>query len=97
MFCGIGNPHEFRNTLFKYNFKIKKKIIFPDHYDLSIKELKEIKKIAKKQKLNIITTEKDFNRLDKGQKKEIQILKIKINIENLKKFKKLLFKINEKN
>ena len=37
MFCGIGNPHEFRNTLFKYNFKIEKEIIFPDHYDLSIK------------------------------------------------------------
>ena len=97
MFCGIGNPHEFRNTLLKYNFKIEKEIIFPDHYDLSIKELKEIKKIAKKEKLNIITTEKDFNRLDKNQKKGIQTLRIKLNIENLKKFKKLLFNINEKN
>ena len=95
MFCGIGNPHEFRNTLLKYNFNIEKEIVFPDHYNLSIKELNEIKKIAKKEKLNIITTEKDFQRLNKNQKKEIQTLKIKLNIKNLNKFKKLLFKINE--
>ncbi len=27
-FCGIGNPHEFENTLKKFKFKIKKKIYF---------------------------------------------------------------------
>ena len=32
MFCGIGNPHEFENTLIKYKFNICKKIIFPDHH-----------------------------------------------------------------
>ncbi len=28
MFCGIGNPEEFENTLKKYNFKVKKKNYF---------------------------------------------------------------------
>jgi len=31
IFSGIGNPHEFENSLLKSKFKIEKKIIFPDH------------------------------------------------------------------
>ena len=27
-FCGIGNPHEFENTLKKFKFKIIRKIYF---------------------------------------------------------------------
>ena len=50
MFCGIGNPKEFENSLSKHNFKIKKKIIFPDHYKISSNELKSIKRISKKNK-----------------------------------------------
>ena len=34
MFCGIGNPHEFEKTLLKNKFKIKYKIIYPDHYKI---------------------------------------------------------------
>ena len=33
MFSGIGNPIEFEKPLKKFRFKIKKKIIFPDHYN----------------------------------------------------------------
>ena len=61
LFCGIGNPHEFQNTLKKYKFKIKRKIIYPDHYKISYNEIKKIKTLAKKENLNIITTEKDFS------------------------------------
>ena len=91
MFCGIGNPQDFENTLLKYKFKIRKKIIYPDHYKIPNKEIKNIKKIAKKEKLNIITTEKDFLRLDNIQKKGIQCLRIKLKIKNLNKLKKILF------
>ncbi len=97
MFCGIGNPHEFENTLSNHNFKIKKKIIFPDHYKISISEINKIKKIAKKEKLNIITTEKDYYRLNKKQKKNIKFLRIKLEIKDITQLKKILFNINEKN
>ncbi len=90
MFCGIGNPQEFGNTLNKYKFKIKKKIIFPDHYNISDEQIKNIKKIAKKNKLNIITTEKDFLRLKKYNRKNIKFLKVDLNIKKLFEFKKLL-------
>ena len=94
--CGIGNPHEFENTLLRYKFKIKKKYIYPDHHKIPDKEINNIKYLAKKEKLNIITTEKDYFRLNKKHKKNIKVLKVKLKIENLNEFKKILFNINEK-
>ena len=89
-FCGIGNPHEFENTLKKFKFKIKEKLIFPDHYDISDKLIDNIKDIANKNMLKIITTEKDFLRLSKKQQKGINFLKVKLKIQNISELKKFL-------
>ena len=97
MFCGIGNPHEFKKTLLINNFKIKKEIIYPDHHKIENNEILRIKKIAKDNKLDIITTEKDYFRLNKKQKKDIKSLKIKLKINNIHKLQKILFNINEQN
>ncbi len=96
-FCGIGNPHEFEKTLLKYKFKIKRKIIYADHYQIPDQDIKEIKKIAKKEKLNIITTEKDYCRLRTNQRKGVKVLKVKLKIYNLNKLKKILLNANKKN
>ena len=93
MFCGIGNPHEFENTLSKFKFKIKRKFIYPDHYQIPDYEINKIKKLAKKEGLDIITTEKDYLRLHKKQKKNITFLKTKLKINNLNKLKKILLNI----
>ena len=92
MFSGIGNPLEFEKTLKKYNFKIKKKITFPDHYSYTNSDVKNINKIAKSNKLKIVTSEKDYNRLSKSQRKNIQYLKIELKIENEIQFKNFLIK-----
>ena len=90
MFCGIGNPHEFEQTLIKYKFNVSKKIIFPDHHKLTNIDLKKLKDIAKKENLILLTTEKDFFRLDKIQRKNIKYLKIKLEINNKINLKKIL-------
>ena len=90
MFSGIGNPHEFEKTLKKYKFKISRKILFPDHYEFNDREISKIKNIAKRNKLEIITTEKDYERLNNNNKKNIKYLKIELQIENLKKFSNFL-------
>ena len=90
MFCGIGNPHEFKQTLIKYKFIIHKKTIYPDHYKLSDNDLKKLKDKAKKENLILITTEKDFFRLNKTQRKNIKFLKIKLEIKDKKNLKKIL-------
>ena len=89
-FCGIGNPEEFENTLNKFKFKISKKFIFPDHYSYTNEDLDKIKKIALKNKLQIITTEKDYERLTNNNKKNIKYLKVELQIENFKKFSNFL-------
>ena len=89
-FCGIGNPEEFENTLNKYKFKISKKFIFPDHHNYTNEDLEKIKRIALKEKLEIITTEKDYKRLTNKHKKSIKFLKVELKIENFKKFKNFL-------
>ena len=93
MFCGIGNPHEFEKTLLEYKFKIKKKYIFGDHYKMSNEEINSIKKFSKKNKLQLITTEKDYLRLSPTQRIGIKYLKINIKIKNLKKFKKIISRV----
>ena len=90
MFCGIGNPHEFEKTLLKYKFDICEKIIFPDHHKLTKIELNELKDKAKKENFTIVTTEKDFFRLSKIERKNIKFLKIKLEINDKKNFKKTL-------
>ena len=89
-FCGIGNPHEFENTLKKYKFRIKEKFTFPDHYIMSDEIIDNIKNIAYRNKLKIITTEKDFLRLTKKQQKGINFLKVKLKIQNMSRLKKFL-------
>ena len=96
-FCGIGNPHEFENTLKKFNFKIRKKFIFPDHYIMSDENIYSLKNLANKNKLSIITTEKDFLRLTKKQQKDVNFLKVKLKIKNINELKKSLNKMYEKN
>ena len=90
MFCGIGNPHEFEQTLIKYKFNVSKKIIFPDHHKFSNIDLKKLNYNASRGNLTLITTEKDFFRLNKAQRKNIKFLKIKLEIKNREKLKKIL-------
>ena len=90
MFCGIGNPCEFEQTLIKYKFNICDRKIYPDHYKLTNIDLKELKDKAKKEKLTLITTEKDYFRLNKIERKNLKFLKIKLDIKDKKSFKKIL-------
>ena len=90
MFCGIGNPHEFEQTLIKYKFNICKKIIYPDHHKLTNLDLKDLKDKANNEKLILITTEKDFFRLNKIERKNIKFLKIKLDINDKKGFEKFI-------
>ena len=64
IFSAIGNPANFINILKKNDFNISKEFIFPDHYNFSDKDLEKIIDYSKKNNLKIITTEKDFCKID---------------------------------
>ena len=83
-FSGIGNPQTFLKTLKQNNLKIVKSINFPDHYNYSNENIKEIKETAKNLNAKIITTEKDYNRLNKFNAEGIEYLNIELKVLNEK-------------
>jgi tetraacyldisaccharide 4'-kinase len=92
VFAGIGNPTNFFDLLDKNNLKIIKKISFPDHYNYSIKELNNLVDYSIKNNLKIITTEKDYKRIEGYKLPEIQYLSVELKIKNKDKFEKEIIK-----
>ena len=82
IFSGIGNPDSFKETLTKHNFNIVKEIIFPDHYNYTLKDIDYIRLQAKKLDSKILTTEKDYIKIKTDSKKDINFLKIDLNIKD---------------
>ena len=87
IFSGIGNPESFKKTLVNNNFNIIKEIIFPDHYQYNSSEINNIKNLAKKLNAKIMTTEKDYVKLNPRISKGINFLEIEL---VLKKEKELI-------
>ena len=85
-FAGIGNPDNFFKLLTDNKLDLQKRVSYPDHYNFSRNELKEIISFAKKNDLELITTEKDFFRIKDLGFKEINFLPIFLKIEEKEKF-----------
>lgn len=79
-FSGIGNNEIFLDTLKKNNINIIRSFKFPDHYIFKNDDIKKIKKEAKIQNSNIITTEKDYLRISSKNRKNINFFKIELKI-----------------
>jgi len=89
-FCGIGTPENFFELLKDNNIKVKNKLIFPDHYNYSFNDIEKIKELSLKKNLKIITTEKDYVKLNKFKNIGIKIAKISLHIFKKNDFKKFL-------
>tara|TARA_B100000787_G_scaffold162790_1_gene143879 strand:- start:605 stop:1543 length:939 start_codon:yes stop_codon:yes gene_type:complete len=81
VFSGIGNPNTFENTLIKNNLKIAKHLKFPDHHKYNQRDIDEIRFKAKNLNTKILTTEKDFVKLNGNNREGIQPIKIDIMIK----------------
>jgi len=85
-FAGIGNPENFFDLLKNNNLNIIETIKFPDHHKYSVKELENLLNKSKDKNFILLTTEKDYFRISENYKKNIEYLKIKIEIENKNQF-----------
>tara|TARA_B100000787_G_scaffold149085_1_gene120878 strand:- start:230 stop:484 length:255 start_codon:yes stop_codon:yes gene_type:complete len=79
------------------NLKIIDDLEYPDHYQYLEKDFNEIIYKAKKYGAKIITTEKDYLRLDSFDKTEILFIKSSLEILDEKNFIDILMDLNEKN
>ena len=82
IFSGIGNPESFKETVVKNKLKIVKEIIFPDHHKYSKSDIVNIKLHAKKLNAQILTTEKDYIKLNSDENNDIKFLKIELEIKD---------------
>jgi len=88
-FAGIGNPSNFFNLLKKNNINVKKTFSFPDHHNYSNKDYDYLIKL-KEQDVLLVTTEKDYSRLNDNMKKSFEYLEIDLEIENKSEFINLI-------
>ena len=86
----------FFNLLKDNNIGAIEEIQFPDHYNYSKKELENLINKTRENNAILLTTEKDYFRINKNYKKNINYLKIAVDIENQKQFieeiKKIIWK-----
>ena len=92
-FSGIGNHRTFISMLKSYDLNIVKDIEFPDHYKYSNTDIEKIILDSKNLECKIITTEKDFLRLQPKNYNEINFIKSKLEIQNETEFLQSLTKI----
>ena len=85
-FAGIGNPESFFSLLIDNNINILKKIKFPDHYNFSKKEMEDLINLSQEKNATLLTTEKDYYRINKSYKNRVNFLKILVEIKDQNKF-----------
>jgi len=97
VFSGIGNHKTFVEMLKNNKLKIVNNLEYPDHYQYSKRDFDEIIINAKKFNAHIITTEKDYLRLENFNRNEILYVKSSLDISDEKSLTNKLLKLNEKN
>ncbi len=85
VFSGIGNHKTFVSMLKNNGLKILKDLEFPDHYEYNHKDLNKILNKAKDLNCEIITTEKDYFRIENKNIKKIKYIKSNLRIVDEKK------------
>jgi tetraacyldisaccharide 4'-kinase len=97
VFSGIGNHKTFVEMLKNNKLKIASDLEYPDHYQYSKRDFDEIIINARKFNAHIITTEKDYLRLENFNRNEIFYVKSSLDISDEESLTNKLLKLNEKN
>ena len=92
-FAGIGNPKNFFDLLKNNNIEVIETLNFPDHYNFKKIDILNLNERAKKLNACLVTTEKDYLRLNNEDKKNINCLKIELLIDKKEEFINELKKI----
>ncbi len=89
-FSGIGNHQTFISMIKNYGLNILKHMEFPDHYEYKNTDINKILHEADKLNCKIITTEKDYLRLNKIYINKIHYIKTELQIIDEEKFIKTI-------
>ena len=90
VFSGIGNHKTFISMLKEHRFKIIKDLEFSDHYNFTDRDLDKIINLAETLNCKIVTTEKDYYRLDEKYHENIKFIKSELKLDDEEKLVKIL-------
>jgi tetraacyldisaccharide 4'-kinase len=93
-FCGIGRPEKFFDSLERNNINIVARFFYSDHHQYHQKELEKMINLAKQKNVILITTKKDWVRLDKSYQDKIEFFDIEIEFESDQYLRKKLIKLS---
>ena len=85
VFSGIGNHQTFISMLKRFGLNILKDLEFSDHYQYTKKDLDKVLNEAKELNCKIITTEKDYVRINYEKINQIKFIKSELKIANEEK------------
>ena len=95
-FCGLANPNKFYQTLHENGYIIAFTKSFPDHYSYNFQDINNLILKASKQNLKLITTEKDYVKINKYYKL-IHVLSIEMHLNEEDKSQLKLFLMEKLN
>ena len=95
VFSGIGNHQTFVSMLREYKFNVVKDIEFADHYEYKNFDINKLQKLSDDLNCQIITTEKDYLRIDKEKIYNINFIKSELKILDEEKLISTIIKKNE--
>ena len=90
VFSGIGNHKTFISMLKEHEFKIIKDLEFSDHYNFTDRDLDKIINLAETLNCKVVTTEKDYYRLDEKYHENIKFIKSELKLDDEEKLVKIL-------
>ena len=90
VFSGIGNHKTFISMIKNNKLNVLEDIEFPDHYNYKNDDLDKILSRSKKLNCKILTTKKDYLRIDKKYTDEINFIDVELNIIDQNKFIKAI-------
>ena len=93
VFSGIGNHQTFVDMLRKNKLDIVQNFEFSDHYNYLQRDIEKIVKFASKNNAKVLTTEKDYLRLNEQLKSGIDYTKIHLKISEKDKLKKNILEL----
>ena len=95
VFSGIGNHETFLSMLRNNGLNIFKDFEFPDHYKYTSYDIDKILKLSTQMNCKIITTEKDYLRLEKNNTNKINFIKSELKIIDEDKLISAILNTNE--
>ena len=97
VFSGIGNHKTFVSMLKDYGINVVKDIEFPDHYKYTNYDINKIIDLSNDLDYKIITTEKDYLRLDRDKIDNINFIKSELKILDEDRLISTILKKDENN